>query len=56
MAEAVFHAPEAMKQITLECRVTGSAELRWRIRIGLVFMKFAARIIGCGIEVKLAEK
>src|SRR5258708_37213408 len=42
---------EAMTGITLSVRVKGARELRARIRVGIVFIKLAARIMGCVVEV-----
>lgn len=44
-------ASELMNRITINCRLTGIRGLSARIRIGIVFIKLAARIMGCGIKV-----
>lgn len=44
-------ASELMNRITINCRITGIRVLSARIRIGIVFIKLAAWISGCGIKV-----
>jgi hypothetical protein len=52
MAEATFNVNEAMKNLTMEVKLTGARRLAWRIRIGIFLLKTAARVMGCGVKVE----
>lgn len=51
MAEAVYNANDAMKSITLHCKITGQRRLAWRIAIGIRLLKLAALVMGMGVKV-----
>jgi|HubBroStandDraft_6_1064221.scaffolds.fasta_scaffold880552_2 hypothetical protein len=52
MAEVTFNVNEAMKQTTMEVKLTGARSLAWRIRIGILLIRTAARVMGCGVTVE----
>lgn len=43
---------EAVRAMTLTVEVTGVRAARARLWLGLKLLKLAARVIGCGIDIK----
>ncbi len=50
--KAIFPMSEMMGRQTLEITVTGVGVARFRIWLGCQILKLAAKVIGCGIEIK----
>lgn len=51
-----MHMPDLVRQITLHVKVTGQRRTSIRFRIGCQVLKFAAVVMGCGIEVQIDDK
>lgn len=42
--------------INIKVRILHADEMAWRLRAGVVLLDFAARVMGCKIDVKLETK
>ena len=52
MAQAVIHAPDLMRRMTLNVKVTGKGVLAIRLWVGTRLILLAAHVMGCGIEIE----
>ena len=50
MAQVTVDAVKAMQSVTLVVRLARTKELWWRIRIGCVLLRLAARVMGCNLQ------
>lgn len=51
MAAHELPMAEVMRSVTMELRLTGVRVFRARLSVGMMLLRLAARVMGCGIEV-----
>lgn len=52
MAEAIYDAREAVKELTMDVKITHGKEVAFRIRCGILLIKLASKIMGLGVHVE----
>jgi len=57
LGKVYFDARELfIDHVTIKVRITHADEMTWRLRAGIVMLDFAARVMGCKLDVKVDVK
>ncbi len=49
--KAEIHAPDLMRRLTVDIHVTGMAEYRVRLLLGVLIMRLAVFVLGCNVNI-----
>jgi hypothetical protein len=52
MAEAIYDARDAVKELTLDVKITHGKAVAFRIRCGILLIKLASFVMGLGVHVE----
>lgn len=51
--KAEISGAEVMRGMTMNVKITGARVLAFRVRLGAMFIRIAAAVMGCGVKVEI---